>query len=63
MIQPESPERRRSEEDYRYALKLISTELEPNIVIVSVDDCTGGGQYNEFEYFQSTDNDYYDEPW
>ena len=35
--------------------------LEPNIVNVSVDDCTGGGQYEDFEYFQSTDNEYYDE--
>ena len=63
MVQPESPERRRREEDDKYALKSISVALEPNVSNVSVDDCSGGGQYEDFEYFQSTDCDYYDEPW
>ena len=60
MVKPEIPESSREEDDI-YALKPISQVLEPNIANVTVEDCSGGGQYSDFQYFQSNDSDYYDE--
>ena len=60
MVKPEIPDSSREEDDI-YALKPINQVLEPNLTNVTVEDCSGGGQYSDFQYFPSNDSDYYDE--
>ena len=64
LITPEIPERN-LEEDEKYALKPIETETQnlSETQNISVEDCSGGNEFGEFEYFVGTDSDYYDENW
>ena len=61
LVNPELPDR--SREDETYALKPLNENLDPKMSNISVDDCSGGDQYAEFEYFRATDSEYYDEDW